>query len=277
MKTMIYNNTVTVLDCNIDLNSIMESGQCFRWTRLKGPSYAIVAHHNLLIVDQLASGNIRLYCSESDFESIWRDYFDLDYDYQKCVESASRYDQYLKDAARFSSGIRILHQDPWEMLITFIISQQNNIPRITGIIDRLCRECGDLIATYDGQDFYSFPTDLQIMDNYLKLRDIGVGFRDKYICQACRDICLGFDLGELRDKSPEDTVNRLKSFYGVGDKVANCISLFGLGHKDAFPRDVWINRIIDKHYNGEFDTTRFDGFSGIIQQYMFYYERSITE
>ena len=270
-----YDTIYTTKFCDIDLNSIMESGQCFRWNKIGDNTYSIVAFNQLLIVDQLPNG-MRLHCSESEFESLWKDYFDLDYDYQKCIESASNYDQFLRSAAKFSFGLRILNQDPWEMLITFIISQQNNIPRIKGIIDRLCRECGDLIATYEGIDYYSFPTELQILDNYLKLKDIGVGFRDKYIIQACKDILFGFDLEALRHATPEDTVNKLKSFYGVGDKVANCISLFGLGHKDAFPRDVWINRIIDKYYDGEFDTGRFEGFSGVIQQYMFYYERSIT-
>lgn len=278
MKITYFKNEVEVsdLDRTFSLESIRLSGQCFRITKLENSKYAIVAKGRLLIAEQY-SDRVVFHCNQEDFDTVWEDYFDLDYDYKKCIIEGSRYDAFLKSAVHYGSGIRILKQDPWEMLITFIISQQNNIPRIAGIVDKLCNRCGDLIATYDGINYYSFPTAEQIMDHYLELKDIGVGFRDKYILDACRRINSGYDLEVLKQVPPEQTTSELKRFYGVGDKVANCVSLFGLGHKDAFPRDVWINRIIDKYYNGDFDISRFEGFSGIIQQYMFYYERSITK
>lgn len=277
MKITYRENEVEVsdLDRTFSLESIRLSGQCFRITKLENYEYAIVARNRLLIAEQYGT-RIVLHCSQEEFAEIWRDYFDLDYDYKKCIIEGSKYDTFLRSAVHYGSGIRILKQDPWEMLITFIISQQNNIPRITGIIGRLCSRCGDLIATYDEINYYSFPTAEQIMDHYLELKDIGVGFRDKYILDACKRINSGYDLEVLKQVPPERATSELKKFYGVGDKVANCVSLFGLGHKDAFPRDVWINRIIDKYYDGDFDISRFEGFSGIIQQYMFYYERSIT-
>ena len=278
MKITYFENEVEVsdLDRTFSLESIRLSGQCFRITKLENSKYAIVAKGRLLIAEQY-SDRVVLHCNQEEFDIVWEDYFDLNYDYKKCIIEGSRYDTFLKSAVHYGSGIRILKQDPWEMLITFIISQQNNIPRIAGIVDRLCNRCGDLIATCDGINYYSFPTAEQIMDHYLELKDIGVGFRDKYILDACRRINSGYDLEVLKQVPPEQATSELKKFYGVGDKVANCVSLFGLGHKDAFPRDVWINRIIDKYYNGDFDISRFEGFSGIIQQYMFYYERSITK
>lgn len=277
MNTHYHDNVVEISDLGgtFDLESIRLSGQCFRVNRLNNSKYSVVAGDKLLIAKQYLD-KIELYCSPAEFYTTWNQYFDLDYDYQACLEAARSSDRFLRSAANYGSGIRILRQDPWEALITFIISQQNNIPRITGIINRLCSRCGDLIGTYDGISYYSFPTAEQIMDHYLELKDIGVGFRDKYILAACKRINSGYDFEALKDLSPEATVSELKTFYGVGDKVANCVSLFGLGHKDAFPRDVWINRIIDRYYNGDFDISRFEGFSGIIQQYMFYYERSIT-
>ena len=274
------NNSIIISNYQptLDLDSIADSGQCFRWKKLKDNSYAVVAYEKLLILKQ-SPNRIELRCTPEEFESIWRNYLDLDYDYYSRIEYIKNIadDQFLTDATRFSSGIRILNQDPCESLISFIISQQNNIPRITGIIDRLCRRCGDIVGTYQGEDYYSFHTAEQIMDHYLELKDIGVGFRDKYILEACRRINSGYNLEVLRNLDAENTVNELKSFYGVGDKVANCVSLFGLGHKEAFPRDVWINRIIDKYYEGNFDTSRFEGFSGVVQQYMFYYERRRDE
>lgn len=276
-----YENNLVIISNyqpTLDLDSIADSGQCFRWKRLQDNSYAVVAYEKLLILKQTPN-RIELSCTPEEFESIWRNYLDLDYDYYSRIEHIMNVaeDQFLADATRFSSGIRILNQDPWESLISFIISQQNNIPRITGIIDRLCSRCGDIIGTYQDEDYYSFPTAEQIMDHYLEMKDIGVGFRDKYILDACKRINARYDLESLRNLDAESTVTELKSFYGVGDKVANCVSLFGLGHKEAFPRDVWINRIIDKYYDGNFDTSRFEGFSGVVQQYMFYYERSMKD
>lgn len=277
IKVLYYDESVKINDCypRINLYDIANSGQCFRWKELSPNEYAVVAFDKLLIIKQ--DHGIELMSNAEDFSLTWRNYLDLDYDYESVLRVVQDPEDYfLRSASKFSSGIRILNQDPWECLISFIISQQNNIPRIIGIIDRLCMRCGDVVGEYNGELYYSFPTAEQIMDHYLELRDIGVGFRDKYILDACRKINAGYDLNRLRDLSAEDTIKELKSFYGVGDKVANCISLFGLGHKEAFPRDVWINRIIDKYYSGEFDTSRFAGFSGVIQQYMFYYERSIS-
>lgn len=273
-------NHINVHIDNLDLLQIASSGQCFRFYPILGSYDYVIVHkdHILKITQLVPSQTFIFYCSRQEFDEIWKNYFDLNTDYQKYLDAVfESEDQFLLSSISCGSGIRILNQDPWETLITFIISQQNNIPRITGIIDRLCRVCGDPIGEAYGELMYSFPSAEQIMDHYKSLKSIGVGFREKYILDACKKINAGYDLEQLRNSSAEDAVRELKKFYGVGDKVANCVSLFGLGHKEAFPRDVWINRIIDKYYGGEFDTSRFEGFSGVIQQYMFHYERVIKE
>lgn len=277
--TDILDTRINVQVDQLDLLQIASSGQCFRWYPMGAYDYAIVHKGKILKIRQLTPSNLFIFeCSKQEFDKVWKEYFDLDTDYQKYLDAVyESEDRFLLSSISCGMGIRILNQDPWETLITFIISQQNNIPRITGIIDKLCRVCGDPIDEAYGEMMYSFPSAEQILDHYKSLKSIGVGFREKYILDACRKINAGYNLEMLRNLSAEDAVRELKKFYGVGDKVANCVSLFGLGHKEAFPRDVWINRIIDKYYGGEFDTSRFEGFSGVIQQYMFHYERVIRE
>lgn len=267
--------TLLITPQEFSLKSIAESGQCFRWSELSPNKYLILAYNRLLVAEQY-DNYINLYCSEEDYDNIWRSYFDLDYDYDNRIERALSIEDkgsYVVSAIEFSRGIRILNQDPWETLITFILSQQNNIPRITQIVENLCRYCGDLLGDYEGRDYYAFPTAEQLLDHYTELKDLGVGFREKYVIEACKKVISGYDLDQLKHKPTEEVVGELSEFYGIGPKIANCVALFSLGHKDAFPRDVWINRIIDNYYGGEFNELKFTGYAGLIQQYMFYYER----
>ncbi|MCM1221851.1 MAG: 8-oxoguanine DNA glycosylase [Lachnospiraceae bacterium] len=260
------------------LRQIASSGQCFRWYPFASNEFIIIHQGKILDIEEYYPDTFILHCSEIEFNEIWKNYFDFETDYHKFLDAVyESEDEFLLSSISCGMGIRILNQDPWESLITFIISQQNNIPRITGIIHRLCQACGEPVGTAYGDTYYSFPSAEQILDKYKSLKSVGVGFREKYIIEACKRVNAGYDLERLRHCSAEEAVKELKTFYGVGDKVANCVSLFGLGHKEAFPRDVWINRIIDKYYGGEFDTSRFEGFSGVIQQYMFHYERMIRE
>lgn len=265
---------------NLDLRQIAISGQCFRWYPCnEGCSEFVIVHKDKILHISQNGEDFYLDCSIDEFNEVWARYLDIFTDYSQFVDAAIRTDDgFLRSAAGCCSGLRILRQDPWEMLITFIISQQNNIPRISGIVDRLCRLCGDQIGEYEGVPFYSFPTAQQILDKKnLLSKPIGVGFREKYIIAACEKIINGYDLAALNDLSAQDAINELKTFYGVGDKIANCVSLFGLGNKDAFPRDVWINRIIDEYYGGDFDTSKYVGYSGVIQQYMFLYGRVVSQ
>lgn len=261
---------------SFSMEHIINSGQCFRWKKTATDTYEGVAKgHHLTIIQHPGEDSALFKCSLAEFKNLWYDYFDFGRDYQSIKNKVPESDAFLTSAVRFGSGLRILNQDAWECLITFIVSQQNNIPRITGIIDRLCNTFGEL-KEKGGIRYRCFPSPQQIIDKYHLLGNIGLGYRDKYVLAAAIKVSDElYNLEDLREVDSITCTNRLKEFYGVGDKVANCISLFGLGHTDAFPIDVWIRRIIDEYYNGDFDIAQYSPYSGIIQQYMFYYGRMI--
>ena len=262
---------------NFSMEDIIKSGQCFRWRKIGTNSYEGVAFSRYLRVEQNSDENTALFrCSQSDFDAFWYKYFDLGQDYQEIIDMIPQSDKFLTSAAKYCSGIRILRQCPWECLISFIISQQNNIPRIMQIIDKMCEIMGDKLYTPDGKIYYTFPSPQQIIDKYHLLPSLGLGYRDKYVIAAAIKVSDQlYDLNHLAHLDNESCIAELKKFYGVGDKVANCISLFGFHHTNAFPIDVWIKRVIDEVYNGEFNPQDYAPYAGIIQQYMFHYYRSI--
>lgn len=214
-------------------------------------------------------------CSKDEYESFWKSYFDLDTDYTKFINSIDKEDEYLTKAAQYGYGMRILRQDPFETLISFIISQRKNIPAIKASVEKLSRAFGHDI----GGD-YSFPSVKELsMADFLELSKCSLGYRASYIFKTVEMINTGkFDLDKLKSDqlTSEELTSRLMALPGVGIKVANCTSLFGFHRLEAFPRDVWIKRIEDKYYNGHFDEDRYPGFAGVLQQYMFYYERTKT-
>jgi N-glycosylase/DNA lyase len=248
---------------------IFECGQCFRWNRQPDGSYVGIAGDRAARIRREGEG----YSITGGFDPFWRRYFDLDRDYA-AVRRAVSVDPYMRRAAEFGCGIRILRQDKWETLCSFIISQCNNIARIKSIISRLCEAYGDEIE-FEGRVFHAFPSAEKIA--CLEPRDLHflrAGYRAPYIISAARRIAGGYDLDRLTDLTREEALESLRSFEGVGDKVASCVMLFSLGFLDAFPRDVWVNRVLTEHYSGSFDPSVFGGYAGIAQQYMFYYARS---
>ncbi|MCF0120621.1 MAG: DNA-3-methyladenine glycosylase 2 family protein [Oscillospiraceae bacterium] len=218
--------------------------------------------------------NIILSCSAEDFESVWRDYFDLGRCYRD-IRAAVSIDDYMKRASDFGAGIRILRQDKWEALCSFIISQCNNIPRIKKIVETLCRLFGDEID-YLGGKYYSFPSAEKLAAlEPADLAPLRSGYRAPYIISAARRVASGeLDLEKIASLTPSEALKALKSLNGVGDKVANCAVLFGLTMLDAFPIDVWMKRALAEHYPDGFDPGVFSPYAGIAQQYMFYYARS---
>jgi N-glycosylase/DNA lyase len=208
-------------------------------------------------------------CSREEYKKIWFDYFDMQRDYGAIKEHVrSTNDAYLIAAINYGYGIRILKQDLWETIVTFIISQQNNISRIKNIITKLCEPYGDRFPTPDLLEKYT-------EDDLLSL---GLGYRAKYLKNISRAVLDGdLNLNELKNTNYSNVINCLKQFDGIGNKVANCIALFGLHKIEAFPVDVWIKRIIDDQYCGNFDLERFSKYAGVIQQYMFFYQRSIAK
>ncbi len=251
-----------IADFNIE--QIADSGQCFRMDKVADGKWRLRAFNRELEISQQQE-EVRFDCSAEEFDEVWYDYFDMSRDYG-AIKSAilATGDKYLSVAVKFGYGLRILRQDLWETLVSFIISQRNNIPKIKLTISKLCR--GSV----------KFPSATELAEfSDKELKSCGLGYRAKYIKDIAHNVCDGkFDLEKLKNLNYVQAIDYLKTQNGVGDKVANCIALFGLYKTEAFPIDVWIKRIIDTHYNGHFDASRFKDYAGIVQQYMFYYERA---
>lgn len=277
------NKTILKNSEGFDVIQTFECGQCFRWNKSNDNSYIGVAHGRVLSISQYGNSVMLYPCSKEDFYKVWEGYFDLKRDYELVKKRLSS-DSILKKAISYSGGIRILRQQPWETVISFIISANNNIPRIKGIIERLCKKFGEPIEFFD-KTYYSFPTPERLAKLTLKdLSEIRAGFRDKYILDAAKKVySCQVDLNSLIDVSASVAYNQLLTIKGVGDKVASCIMLFGLAHYEAFPVDVWIRRIIQScYFKGkelsikeikEFCNSKFGSFGGFAQQYLFYYAR----
>lgn len=218
--------------------------------------------------------SIFISCSMDEFLSIWYDYFDLDRDYEKIREKLN-IDDFMRQATAYGAGIRILKQDKWEALCSFIISQNNHIPRIKKIVETLCTLFGEPIE-FDGGLYYSFPTPerLSTLDES-DLTPLRCGYRSDYILCAAKAVADGsLNLEALSRSSIPNARRELLKIRGVGNKVADCVLLFGLGMLDSFPVDVWMKRALSEHFSPDFDPNVFSPYAGIAQQYIFHYVRS---
>ena len=276
MNIIEHENEIEIIGLDdFDLVRIFECGQCFRWVSDGSGVYTGVAFERVLQVrSEPKTDSVFMLGSLDDFENIWRDYFDIDRDYAQIRQSLC-IDDFMSAATEFGSGIRILRQDKWEALCSFIISQNNNIPRIRGIVDSLCKLFGDKIV-FNGQEYYTFPSAEKLA--LLEPRDLAevrCGYRADYIIRAAKDIAAGkVNLETLADTSSEHARSELKKLHGVGDKVADCVLLFGLHMLDTFPLDVWMKRAVTEHYGADFDPKIFTPYAGIAQQYIFHYMRN---
>ena len=254
---------------DFDLDAIFDCGQCFRWEkRPDGAWHGVVRGHALTVYRQGA----RLYMEgalPAEARGLWRPYFDLGRDYG-AVKAALSHDPVLRRAVGFAPGIRILRQEPWEALASFILSQNNNIPRIRGLIARLCACFGEPLGGGD----YTFPTPGRLAEvSPAALRRLGCGYRAEYLAGAARAVASGrLRLGALGRLPLEKARERLLAVHGVGPKVADCVLLFGCGRLDCFPRDVWIRRALAALYPGGFPG-ELTPLAGIAQQYLFHYVR----
>ena len=268
---------------NFDLEQIADSGQCFRWRKIDEGKYLIPAYDHIVTVAQ-SGEKFEFSCTEAEYQIIWKHYFDLELDYGKIIAAIDKNDTFLKKAAEYGSGIRILNQELWEMIISYIISQNNNIPRIKKGIEAVCDRYNAVICK-DEQDnlekteneIYGFPhlTDIEKNGGRQSLSELGLGYRDEYIwlmCEYEHENKVFFD--NLRKCDYEQSMKMLMEHKGIGRKVANCISLFGLHHLDACPIDVWMKKIIDEEYGGIQPKWMSDRYAGIYQQYAFFYKRS---
>lgn len=281
---MIY----TIKSDIFELADIFDCGQCFRWNKEPDGSYTGVFGENVLNVSK--EGNTVTFkgICNGNIEEICRNYFDLDRDYNDIRDKLSKIDENLKVSVEYGKGIRILNQDLWETIISFIISANNNIPRIKGIIERLSKEYGKKI-TYEGKDYYTFPTPESLSKATVQdFRNLGLGFRDIRLYEATNMIInKEVDLEKLKDMNTLEAREELLKLSGVGPKVADCILLFSnLKRFDVFPIDVWVRRVMNELYIKKEDETKvtkkeiqkladskFGDMQGLAQQYLFYWKR----
>ncbi|MBR3594266.1 MAG: DNA-3-methyladenine glycosylase 2 family protein [Clostridia bacterium] len=249
------------------LAETLDCGQAFRWSEKDGVWQAVVGN-KLRRISQEGDTITIFDCDKEEFETFYTPYFDLDRDYGEIVKAVSQNEVFMK-AVAVAGGIRILRQDPWETLCSFIISQNNNIPRIKGIIDRLCENFGN--KTCGG---YTFPSAEKIAALSLEdLSPLRSGFRAKYILDAARKFASGeVSSDRINALSTDEARAELMKIYGVGEKVADCTLLFGFGRIDAFPKDVWIKRAMAVLFDGVLPECAVP-FAGIAQQYLFHYAR----
>ncbi len=267
---------------DFDLRHIFDCGQAFRFDRESDGSYFGAAFGHALKISQNGRDVMLHSTTEQEFNEIWYKFFDLDRDYGK-IKSSLAHDDVMRQATEYGYGIRILKQELWETIISFIISASNNIPRIKGIIERLCANFGNEIS-YMGKTCFSFPTPERLAAlTGSELSVIRAGFRDKYILDAARKIAGGeMSLDYIRSLPTPEAKAELMKINGVGNKVSDCILLFGLNRADSFPVDVWIRRIMEHCYFGreasikevsELACEKFGELGGFAQQYLFFWAR----
>lgn len=274
MKYLSTENEIVVENSfGINLDDTFNCGQCFRWNKLNDGSFIGIAHGKKLIVKENNNKIIFKNTTKLDFENIWIDYFDLNLDYNLIRQQISKIDNNLKAASKFSPGIRILTQDPWETLCSFIISQNNNIPRIKGIVERLCQNFGIKIEN----DLFSFPDAKKIsMLSENDLAPLRCGFRSAYILDAAKKVSCGeVNLEKIKKLPLKEARTELMKIKGVGPKVAECTLLYGMHRLEAFPVDVWIKKAMQNLFPQK-TPQDFGKYAGIAQQYIFHYIRTTS-
>ncbi len=283
---------------NFNLKHIFECGQIFRFEEIEDDNVIVIAFGKLIELVQKKDDVFIYNTTEKEFKEIWLNYFDLDRDYSIIKEELSK-DELLKQSIEFGSGVRVLNQDPFEMLISFIISARNSIPSIRKTVNKISEQWGNKIE-YKGKVYYAFPTIEQIKDAKLdEIKETGASFRSKYLIDTIENVhnSIGnksnlsenekellnkYDLKYIKGLSDDECHAALQEFKGVGAKVADCIMLFSMGKTSAFPVDVWVKRAMMHFYNAEegslnkirvFARNKFGKLSGFAQQYLFYYAR----
>lgn len=254
---------------DLNIKKTLECGQCFRWNPDENTVYCGVVDNKVLHV--LQQGDKIMCDSDEKDLGFWRDYFDIGGDYLSVKDKLTE-PEYLRVCSEYGEGIHILRQEPWETLCSFIISQCNNIPRIKKIIETLCSTFGNKLAG----GHYSFPSAERL--SVLREEDLSPlrsGYRASYILNAARAVSDGrLNFDKLLKDSSEEAFLQLKQLNGVGDKVANCFMLYGMHRMDRFPIDTWMKRALNKHFPPYYNPEILGKYSGIAQQYIFYYTRS---
>ncbi len=273
---------------SFELKDIFECGQCFRWNKQNDKSYIGVIKNGVLSVKKDDEKIIFCGMLNGNIKNIVEEYFDLNRNYDEIKDKLSHIDQYLKNSIEYGRGIRILNQDLWETTISFIISANNNIPRIKGIIEKIAKKYGNEIE-WNGKKYYTFPNAEQLKNVSVQdFRDLGTGFRDIRLFETTHLILdKKVDLEKMHTEDTLTARDELLKLSGVGPKVADCILLFStLKRFDVFPIDVWVRRVMNELYIKNEDETKvskkeimkianekFGALEGIAQQYLFYWKR----
>ncbi len=290
VKEVIFEDNKVILEGvkNFNIKQILECGQCFRWEKKSELDYIVIAYGRVIELVQDGDKVTILNSNKEDFDNIWFTYFDLERDYSKIKEELSK-DEILKKSVDFGYGIRLLNQDPFELVISFIISARNSIPSIKKTIKKISERWGEKVE-YNGEVFYTFPTPQMLKDaTEDEIRETGASFRSKYIVDTVARINEDlennegiYNLDRITSLADDDCHTALQEFKGVGAKVADCIMLFSMSKYSAFPVDVWVKRAMMHFYNAEegslnkiriFARDKFKNLSGFAQQYLFYYAR----
>ncbi|MDO5381427.1 MAG: DNA glycosylase [Eubacteriales bacterium] len=282
MKDYIVNNVK-----DFDLKETLECGQCFHFNKIDEEEYVLTAYNRLLHIRQEDNTLIFYNTAEQEYNSLWRKYFDLERDYGLIKESLLKSDEKLWEAISAMQGVRILNQDFFETLISFIISQNKQIPHIKKIVADISEKYGDFKGEVAGIPMYSFPSVEQLNDAGIQeLKDLKTGFRAPYIRNAVDMVYKGdISVKTFQNMNCEQCIDELCRIKGVGSKVASCVSLFSLGKRDSFPVDVWIKRIMEHMYFdgadtpkdviAEFAKKQYGELGGYAQQYLFYYGKTV--
>lgn len=269
---------------DFDLKQTLECGQCFRYECISDNEYIIIAKNRMIHVKQEEHILYFYNSTLEDVQTIWIPYFDLNRDYGAIKKWLIEKDDLIEDAIKQKYGVRILNQDFFEMLITFIISQNKQIPHIMQIVERISERFGEYIGEWNGKSYYSFPTPEALSKaTEQDFLDMKAGFRAKYLVDACSKV-VNQELSEeeLRQMNYGEALEKIQIIKGVGEKVGNCVLLFGLGRREAFPIDVWMIRIMERLYFDKpvkkeemqaFAKDHFGEYGGYAQQYLFYFAR----
>ncbi|MCL1997485.1 MAG: hypothetical protein FWG65_01810 [Turicibacter sp.] len=245
---------------NFILSDILECGQCFRWRKLGTERYSGIAHGRLLEVYAEDCKFVLKSTTKAEFDGVWRSYFGLDWDYSKLKRIFSA-DKILAEAIEFSAGLRVMKQEIWEVLITFILSQNSNIPRITKMVEALCENFGKPL-----ENGRAFPKPEELAD--VDLAPIRAGYREPYIADAVRRVLeKQLNLEELSTLPTTELRKKLLKIHGVGPKVADCVLLYGFGRVESYPMDVWMKRVMQQYPTGF--PKEIENIAGIAQQFLF--------
>ena len=286
VNNIVIENDKVILDGvkNFNIKQILECGQCFRWEKVGELNYIGVAHGRVIEVIQEDDKVTILNTNEEDFNNIWLDYFDLKRDYSE-IKAGLAHDEILGKSVEYGYGIRLLNQEHFELLISFIISARNRIPSIMKTIKKISEKWGTPIE-YKGNTYYTFPTPEQLKDaTEEEIKETGASFRSKYIVDTIAKVnenSYDFDLERISKLNTDECHVALQNFKGVRSKVADCIMLFSMRKYSAFPVDVWVKRAMIFFYGAEdaslnkiriFARDKFGELAGFAQQYLFYYAR----